>query len=156
MKSAEYVFGAGEGEIARLVDSATTRRRAAEQLLDRLDDLASRAVLDAGCGPLGVLDLLAQRVGPAGTVMGVDRAPAMVAAARRVLDERGLGHVRVACADIAALPIPDAAFDLVHERLVLVSLVEAPRAVAEMVRVTRPGGWVALQEFDHVSLLCHP
>lgn len=105
MRSAEYVFGAGEGEIARLVDSAV---------------------------------------------------PAMVAAARRGLDQRGLRQVRVACADIAALPIPDSTFDLVHERLVLVSLAQVPRAVAEMIRVTRPGGWVALQEFDHVSLLCQP
>lgn len=156
MRSAEYVFGAGEGEIARLLDSAVTRRPAAEHLLDRVGDLTGRAVLDVGCGPLGVLDLLAERVGPAGTVVGVDREPAMVAAARRVLDDRGIAGVRVLCGDIAALPLPDASFDLVHERLVLVNLAEAPRAVAEMVRVTRPGGWVALQEFDHVSLLCQP
>ncbi|MGE3664754.1 MAG: class I SAM-dependent methyltransferase [Pseudonocardia sp.] len=156
MKSAEYVFGTDQAEIARLLDSAAARRPPADRLLDRLGDMTGWAVLDAGCGPLGILDLLAERVGPTGTVTGVDRAAPMVAAARRVLDGRGLTGVRLACADIAALPIPDAVFDLAHERLVLVNLAEAPRAVGELARVTRPGGVVALQEFDHVSLICHP
>ncbi len=80
----------------------------------------------------------------------------MLAAARRVLAERAFNRVRLVQASAAAMPLPADCFDLVHERLALVSLAEAPEAIAEMVRVTRPGGWVTLQEYDHVSLLCQP
>ncbi len=154
--SVAYVFGAGDAEVARLLERAVSRRPAAEQLLDRVGVRTGWDVLDVGCGPLGILDLLAERVGATGRVVGLDRERAMVAAARRVLDERGLGRVRVVRGEVAALPLPDASYDLVHERLVLLNLAQAPAAVAEMVRVARPGGWVALQEYDHVSLLCQP
>ena len=152
----EYLFGAGDEEIARLLERAGRRRLASEVLLDQLAVAPGWNVLDVGCGPLGILDLLAERVGDAGSVVGVDREPAMLAAARRVLAERALNRVRLVQASAAAMPLPADSFDLVHERLALVSLAEAPDATAEMVRVTRPGGWVALQEYDHVSLLCQP
>jgi SAM-dependent methyltransferase len=152
----EYLFGAGEEEIARLLERVGRRRPASEMLLDRLAVAPGSDVLDVGCGPLGILDLLAQHVGDTGSVVGVDREPAMLAAARRVLAEQGLNRVRLVQASAAAMPLPTGSFDLVHERLALVSLAEAPDAIAEMVRVTRPGGWVALQEYDHVSLLCQP
>jgi SAM-dependent methyltransferase len=153
---AEYVFGAGEAEIARLLERTVSRRPPAEALFDRIGVAPGWHVLDAGCGPLGVLDLLAERVSGSGTVVGVDREPTMIEAARRVLDSRGLQRVRVVTADIAQMPLASESFDLVHERLALVNLVEAPAAVTEMVRLARPGGWVALQEYDHVSLLCQP
>jgi hypothetical protein len=45
---------------------------------------------------------------------------------------------------------------LAHERLVLVNLPEPERLVAELVRVVRPGGIVALEDIDNVSWVCHP
>jgi len=47
-------------------------------------------VVDVGCGVLGTLHLLCERVGPDGRVVGVDREPRMIEAARRVTAERGL------------------------------------------------------------------
>lgn len=153
---AEYVFGAGDAEIARLLERTVSRRLPAERLFDRIGVAPGWHVLDAGCGPLGVLDILAERVSASGTVVGVDREPTMIETARRVLDSRGLQRVRVVTADIAQMPLASESFDLVHERLALVNLAETPTAVTEMARLARPGGWVALQEYDHVSLLCQP
>lgn len=152
----EYVFGTSDAEITRLLERAVLRRPPAERLFDRIGVAPGWNVLDAGCGPLGLLDVLAERVSDSGTVVGVDREPMMIEAARHVLDSRGLQRVRVVTADIAQIPLASESFDLVHERLALLNLAEAPTVVAEMTRLARPGSWVALQEYDHVSLLCQP
>ena len=55
----EYLFGAGDEEIARLLERAGRRRLASEVLLDQLAVAPGWNVLDVGCGPLGILDLLA-------------------------------------------------------------------------------------------------
>jgi SAM-dependent methyltransferase len=51
-------------------------------------------------------------------------------------------------ADARALPFPDGAFDGVRAERLLMHVPEAPRAVAEMARVTRPGGRVSVFDFD--------
>jgi hypothetical protein len=66
--------------------------------------------------------------------------------------------VRVVEADAGATGLPRAAFDLVHARLVLDTLPapERARVLAELVALTRPGGWVAVQDLDQVTHLCEP
>jgi SAM-dependent methyltransferase len=58
--------------------------------------------------------------------------------------------------DALALSLPPDAFDLVLSRHVLQSIPDAPRAVAEMVRVARPGGRLHLLAEDYGMLWCHP
>lgn len=88
--------------------------------------------LDAGCGTGANLVLLA---GVAGQTVGVDLAPAALALARR----RGRG--RLAVADVNRLPFDDRAFDLVLCADVFeCTEVDEPAALAELARVTRPGG----------------
>lgn len=69
--SEEYILGAGDSELARLIAQAEIHRPDAEGLLDRVP-IDVRRALDVGCGPLGVLDLLSERVGIAGEVVGLD------------------------------------------------------------------------------------
>jgi SAM-dependent methyltransferase len=59
-------------------------------------------------------------------------------------------------ANAAASGLPAGAFDLVHERAVLLNLTDPAPVVAEMVRLARPGGTVALQEPDAAAWLCDP
>ncbi len=95
-------------------------------------------VLDVGCGPGSLLfHLLDAPERP--TVSGIDASPVYVAAAR----ERAAGRAVIEEGDAAALPFADAAFDRVFTQLVLQFIPDAPRAVAEMARVVRPGGTVA-------------
>ncbi|MGH8929416.1 MAG: methyltransferase domain-containing protein [Egibacteraceae bacterium] len=153
---AEYLLGASDAERARLIAQCEIHRAEAAWLLDRIGVNSGWHALDVGCGPLGVLDLLHERVGPGGEVVGLDREARMLEMARRSIAERDLRTVRLVEAEAQASGLPAASFDLAHARLVLVNVSYPPQVVAEMVRLVRPGGWVALQEVDWISWTCEP
>ena len=109
-------------------------------------------VLDAGCGPgLDTVEL-AQRLGPAGSVVGVDLDEDMLARADQLAAERGVAHrVQHRLADAAALPFDDAAFDACRaERLLQVLPKPAtPEAVVfELARLVRPLGRLVVADTD--------
>lgn len=152
----DYSLGADEHERARLIAQCELHRREAELLLDRVGLAPGGHALDLGCGPLGVLDVLAAKVGPSGRVVGLDREPRFLAMAARSVRERELATVEIVAADASDTGLPDASFDLVHERLVLNNVARPAEVVAEMVRLTRPGGHVAVQDMDWISWTCVP
>jgi ubiquinone/menaquinone biosynthesis C-methylase UbiE len=102
-----------------------------------------QSALDLGCGPSGIIELLADRVSPGGRVESLDADPAHVAMAWELACQRGLGNVDVVAADARRTGLPSSTFDLVHARILLVNVPEPAEFLAEMVRLARPGGWVA-------------
>jgi SAM-dependent methyltransferase len=108
------------------------------------------------CGPRGVLELLAERVGPTGTVTGLDINPLHVAQAREHVNSLGLGNVTVIGGDARRTGLPAGSFDLVYARLVLVNVPDPEQVVAEMVRLAKPGGWIACEEADGGAMICDP
>jgi SAM-dependent methyltransferase len=152
----DYSLGVDDAERARLLAQCAMHRTEAELLLDRVGLRPGDRALDLGCGPLGVLDLLAERVGPTGRVVGIDREKRYLEIARQELDARGLDGVELVAADATATDLAPASFDLVHERLVLNNVPQPDAVVAEMVRLTRPGGRVALQDVDWLTWTCLP
>lgn len=99
------------------------------------------AVLDAACGTGRALPALRAAVGPAGRVVAVDLTPEMLAEARR------LGRDRVAAlveADVLALPLATGALDAVLAAGLLSHLPDPVAGLAELARVCRPGGRLAL------------
>jgi SAM-dependent methyltransferase len=152
----DYSLGVDDAERRRLLAQCDRHRGEAEHLLDRIGVGPGWRTLDMGCGPLGVLDLLAERVGRAGRVVGVDREPTCLAMAARTLAERGVRRVGLVEADATGTGLPTGEYDLVHERLLLVNVPRPDAVVDEMVRLTRPGGWVAVQDVDWVSWTCVP
>jgi trans-aconitate methyltransferase len=148
---AAYALGRDTAETDRLRQQAVELREQSLALLDRTDLGLGGSAVDLGCGPLGILDLLEERVGPAGRVVGVDAHPGFVAHARRLAGE----HVEVLEADARRTGLPSASFDLVHARTLLINIPDPGEAVAEMARLARPGGWVAVQEPD-MTVVTHP
>jgi SAM-dependent methyltransferase len=102
------------------------------------------------------LDLLAVRVGPGGRVVGVDADPTHVAMANEFVTRQGLAGVDVMTGDARATGLPTASFDVVHARTLLINLPDPGAVVAEMVRLARPGGWVAVMEPDTEFACCYP
>ena len=92
--------------------------------------------LDAGCGTGFLAFELAAR---GHHVTGVDFAPAMIAEARRKAAERGVS-IRLEEADAEQLPFPPGSFDLAISRHLLWTLPRPEAAIAEWIRVLRPGG----------------
>lgn len=100
-------------------------------------------VLDVACGTGVVARLAAQHVGAAGTVVGLDISAEMLAVARTLPLPPGAA-VEWREASAVAMPLPDAAFDLVLCQQGLQFFPDRPAAVREMYRVLVPGGRVAL------------
>jgi ubiquinone/menaquinone biosynthesis C-methylase UbiE len=112
--------------------------------------------IDVGCGPLGILDLLAEHAGPRAEVIGLERDPNMLEFGYELMAERGLRSVRLIQGDARKTGMPASSFDLAHARLLLVNVPQPEDIVAEMVNIVRPGGWVALEEVDWISWVCDP
>lgn len=144
----DYVLGFDEPEQRRLT------------LQDQLVGKFTRALLlDAGIGPgMRVLDvgsgvgdvsmLAAECVGPTGSVLGVERSPAYVAAARRRAADAKLTQVEFIERDLFE-PLPESEFDLVVGRFVLEWLPDPTAAVRHLADFVRSGGAIVFQDYDH-------
>jgi SAM-dependent methyltransferase len=112
-------------------------------------------VLEVGCGSGVVLRDLAPRVGPRGSVVGVDVSRAILATARRLCktDPR----ITLRHAHGARLPFAAESFDTALAITVILHVADPLGVVREMARVTRPGGRVGLQDQDFGMLgVTHP
>jgi ubiquinone/menaquinone biosynthesis C-methylase UbiE len=96
--------------------------------------------LDLACGTGLVTFRAAGAVGPKGAVTGTDISEAMIALCARTADERGLRHVAFERMAAEELAFPDASFDAVLCGLGMMYVVDFAGSIAEMFRVTRPGG----------------
>jgi SAM-dependent methyltransferase len=136
-------FNARNADAYEQVMGQWSRRLA--PLLIRFGGLADgERVVDVGCGT-GSLTFTLSQIANVAAVVGIDQAEVYVAHARaRNTDPR----ITLQQADARALPFADAAFDRAFSMLVLQFIPDAPRAVAEMRRVVRPGGTVAAAVWD--------
>jgi SAM-dependent methyltransferase len=100
--------------------------------------------LEIGAGGGSVVRHLAERVGPSGRVLATDIEP-------RFLDPlAGLANVDVARHDAVVDPLPEAEFDLVHARLVLIHIPERLAVLRRLAAALRPGGWLLIEDADGV------
>jgi ubiquinone/menaquinone biosynthesis C-methylase UbiE len=105
--------------------------------------------LEVGGGGGSITAWLANRVGPRGSVVVTDIDP-------RFLEPLAAQNVEVRKHNIVTDPLPDATFDLIHARLVLIHLPEREKVLTRLVSALKPGGWLVDEEFDSVSLLPDP
>ncbi|HYB25467.1 MAG TPA: methyltransferase domain-containing protein [Solirubrobacteraceae bacterium] len=153
--SGRYLLGDSPAEIRHLVAQAEVYAQEATELFDLIGVDSGSSAIDVGCGVLGVVHLLAERVGADGRVIGLDREPRMVESGRGFAEQHGLA-VEFIEADATATGLPDQSFDLVHARTLLLNVQNPQDVLAEMVRITKPGGVVAVQEPDASAWNCDP
>lgn len=131
-------------------------RAHAPELRAMIADLPLRPgdhVLDLACGDGVYSCWIAERLGDAGRVVGVDLAPAYLELARHTAERSPAGaRISLRLADAYALPFADDSFDLCWCAQSMFSLPDPVGALRELRRVTRPGGAVAVFEND----LLHP
>ena len=114
------------------------------ELLTLAAPAPGEAVLDVACGTGVVSVAAACAVGPAGRVLGVDLAGAMVRASRQKARDLGLAHAAFERMDAEQLNLPDASFDLALCALGLMYVPDPDVALRELHRVLRPGGRAVL------------
>ena len=154
--NAVYALGSSRGESARLERQADELAPDSSVLLDRVGLRPGDSAIDVGCGPRGVIELLYERVMPGGRVVGLDGDPAHVAMASDLAAKLGLSGVEIVCADARQTGLESDSFDLVHHRLLLVTVPEPLQVLAELVRLARPSGLVAGLEADTEHAICYP
>lgn len=120
-------------------------RRLAPVFLDFVDIANNARVLDAGCGT-GALTMTVANRKPESKVVGVDLSREYIEYCRT---QNPLNRVRFEVGDAQNLGFPDGAFDAAVSMLVLNFVPNPNRAVAEMKRVTAPGGRVAAAVWDY-------
>ncbi|MEV0909784.1 methyltransferase domain-containing protein [Streptomyces hokutonensis] len=111
--------------------------------------------LDIGSGTGSTTRELAAAVGATGSALGVEPNPGLRTIAQERAAEAG-NPARFTDGDALSLPVPDASVDVVWCERVLQHLAEPGKAVAEMARVLRPGGRVALLDTDWATTILHP
>jgi ubiquinone/menaquinone biosynthesis C-methylase UbiE len=153
-----YVLGGTQTEQQRLIAQAQGLEGPARWMLDRIDLKPGLRAVDVGCGPIGIMNLLSERVGTGGIVIGVEREPRFFDMARAEQRRRGLSNVELVNADALNTGLDKNSYDFVHERLVLINipLVAQQAVLKEMLSLLKPGGTIAIQEFDFVSFACDP
>ncbi len=119
-------------------------RLAGTVFLDWLAPAKGLTWADIGCGNGAFTQLIVERCAPA-RVFGVDPSPGQLAYARTRLASM---PVELATGDAMALPYPDNSVDVATMALVLFFVPDPQKGLAEMVRVTKPGGLVAAYVWD--------
>jgi ubiquinone/menaquinone biosynthesis C-methylase UbiE len=153
-----YVLGGTQTEQQRLITQAQGLEKPARWLLDQIGIRPGSQVVDVGCGPIGITNLLSERVGPAGLVIGVEREDRFFEMAQAERGRRGLQNVQLVHADATNTGLQKNSYDFVHERLVLINIPLASQQaiLTEMLSLLKPGGAIAIEEFDFVSFACDP
>ena len=125
----------------------TLRARQAEHLAECVTagfaGASDALAIDVACGPGTFTRPLAKRVRRA---VGVDLTPAMIEKARAEAAREGIANITFVCADVTALPFADGVAGIVSCGYAVHHMLEPSRALAEMVRVLRPGGRVVIND----------
>jgi arsenite methyltransferase len=144
----------GEGETDDLPEDALLASLGCGNPLAVADLHEGERVLDLGSG--GGIDVLlsARRVGSTGLAYGVDMTDDMLTLARANAAKAGATNVEFLKGEIEAVPLPDAAVDVVISNCVINLSTDKPAVLAEMFRVLVPGGRIGISDVvaeDHMT-----
>jgi len=144
-----YVFELSE-EAKRLENQGQFLAPLTRRLFEDAGITAGMKVLEVGCGAGDVALLLAEMVGPGGTIVGVDRNPAILQTAWKRVRAAGLAQVSFVSGDILTIALADD-FDAVVGRLILVHTQDKVALLRRVSAHVREGGLVVFQEPDHTN-----
>ncbi|MDS0293648.1 class I SAM-dependent methyltransferase [Halogeometricum luteum] len=133
-------------DIARRTPGVRGLRRA---VADTLDPDPGDVVVEMGCGTGANFPYLRERVGPAGTVVGVDFTPGVLAVARRRIETEGWENVHVVRGDATRPPLDDA--DTVLATFVSGMLADPAAAVRTWAELVGPDGRLALADLARTT-----
>src|SRR6516165_8482099 len=143
----KYALATGEAAAYRLAILHELYGRGTRRVLLEAGLRPGMRVADLGCGVGTVTALLADLVGPAGSVVGIDSSAAQLAQARERLNTDG-AHIRFVEASATATGLPPASFDLVYCRFLLIHLPEPKHALHEMWSLLKPNGILVCEDGD--------
>jgi len=143
-----YILDGGDEDLRRLLGVAEATQEMARSAFRRVGMQEGWHAIDCGCGPIGGLAVMAEMVGPAGRVVGVDFSEPAVQRARSVVAALELGNVELFAGDVHELGTAAVGglFDLAYTRFFLMHQPDPVRTLSQIARLLRPGGWIVAQE----------
>ena len=148
-----YALGHAPEEYNRLRAQARMWEGAAGRLFDRIGLAPGSSCLDAGCGPGETMRAMAERVGPTGRVVGIDRDASLGGLAVEMLHGEGHRQCSFREHDLSqAATVPGGSFDLVYARLLLFHLPQRVDALSRLWDAVAPGGHLIIQDYDFRSI----
>jgi ubiquinone/menaquinone biosynthesis C-methylase UbiE len=120
-------------------------------MLDMANINEGYRVLDVAAGAGEQSVTAAKRVGPNGYVLATDLAPNILEYALLLASEKGLNNIEIKEMDGENLTVPDNSFDTVISRVGLIFFPDQQKALKEMMRVVKPGGYVAAIVYSTVD-----
>jgi SAM-dependent methyltransferase len=154
--SEHYILATGGKDVRRLRLLHQVYGPGTESLFHRVGLREGMKVVEIGCGSGNIACWVAERVGPGGSVVAIDNSPDQIEQAREQARIRGLLNIDFRVADAYSPRLPEAAFDLVYCRLVLIHLTRPLEALRAMRSLVRPGGTVVCEEMDLGCWRCEP
>lgn len=144
-----YILDGSDADLRRLLGIAQICEAAARSAFARVGVEEGWRAIECGCGPIGALPVLAEMVGPSGTVMGIDFVESTVERARSLTAELALNNVEVRVGDVNSPEfgaLVRGAFDVAFTRCFLMHQRDAGETLTRIAEVVRPGGWVVIHE----------
>ena len=142
-----YDLGHAAAEMDRLTVQAAVMAPITRRLFEEAGIGSGMRILDIGSGAGDVAILLADLVGPAGEVVGSDRAPEALKVARTRIEALGLGNVTFREGDPGEMAF-DRPFDACVGRYILMFLADPATMLRSLAHHVRPGGVMAFHEVD--------
>ena len=147
-RDANYTLGRTSHETTRLIEQSRIYAESTQRLCQRSGIADGMRVLEIGSGAGDVALTLAELVGPAGQVIGVDVNPSILDTARQRATDAGMRNVEFIAGDARVLAFADK-FDAIVGRFVLMYMSDPGKAFSKLITHLKPGGIAAFQEPEY-------
>jgi SAM-dependent methyltransferase len=153
---APYSLATGSAAVRRLTALHEVYSPVGRRVLLRAGLKEGMSVADFGCGVGMVTRMLAEMVGPSGSVTGIDISAAQVEQAREISAREGFRNITFREASACESGLPRASFDLAYCRFLLLHLPDPAACLQEMLAVLKPNGILVVEDGDLTSAMSQP
>jgi ubiquinone/menaquinone biosynthesis C-methylase UbiE len=143
-------------EIDRLQTQAEEFSSSTNESLTKLGIKSGMKVLDVGCGSGSVSFVISPIVGSQGLVSGVDSNPFVLDYCKKVAQKLGITNARFSRAEATKLEFESQSFDITYSRFLFQHIPDSKNALREMIRVTRLGGQIMVEDCDLFTWIVFP
>jgi ubiquinone/menaquinone biosynthesis C-methylase UbiE len=143
-------------EMTRLQTQAEEFSSSTEESMMKLGIKPDMKVVDIGCGTGSVSFMISPMVGELGQVVGVDSNQYAINYCNEIARSQGILNAKFIISDATSLDFESHAFVVSYSRFLFQHVKDASQALREMVRVTKPGGVVMVEDCDLFTWLLYP
>lgn len=137
-----------EEEMIRLQTQAEEFSDFVDNALKKMGISQGMSAADIGCGTGHVSFVMSQMVGSGGSVVGLDANPTAIDFCNKMAFSKDIKNIRFVTGDVQNMNLDSSSFDIVFSRFLLQHVKDPDRSLEEMIRITRPGGVVMVEDCD--------